>query len=153
MIMPSLPFHGVGGPIVLGTDFGPASAAAERAAIRRAKADGADLVIVHAIDSGRMRLPGGLWRQRVDQVRARRERDAAALVATAREAGVAARVLIWTGDAATCVLDAAKAEGAERIVVGTHGRGPIGRAIAGSISGVVVNEADCPVDVVRSDAG
>jgi nucleotide-binding universal stress UspA family protein len=141
------------GPIVLGTDFGPASAAAERAAISLAAAWGADLVIVHAIDARRMRLPGGLWRQRVDQVRSQRERDAAELVARARGAGVSARVLIWTGDPAGCVVDAARAEGAARIVVGTHGRGPIGRAVAGTISRAVADQAGCPVDVIRTDAG
>ncbi|MEA2518342.1 MAG: hypothetical protein QOF49_422 [Chloroflexota bacterium] len=146
-------------PIVLGTDFGPVSSGAERSAIARAAASGADLVIVHAIDSRLMRLPGGIWRQRVDQVRAERERDAAGLVARARSAGVSARVLIWTGDPAGCVIDAARAEGAAWIVVGTHGRGPIGRAISGSISGAVAAQAECPVDVidpeglVRSPAG
>jgi len=138
-------------PIVLGTDFGPVSAAAERAAIRIAARGGADLVVVHAIDAGRLRLPGGLWRERLDQARAARERDAALLVARARLSGVSARVLIWTGDPATCVIEAARAEGADRIVVGTHGRGRIGRAIAGSVSGDIVGGADCQVDVVRPD--
>jgi len=152
MIGSGPPLPSAGGPIVLGTDFGPASAAAERAAISRARAGGADLVIVHAIDPGRLHLPGGLWPLRVDQVRARRERDAAALVAVARESGVSARVLIWVGDPATCVVDAARAEGAERIVVGTHGRGPIGRAIVGTISGAVSAQAGCQVEVIGPDA-
>lgn len=135
------------GPIVLGTDFGPASAAAERAAIRTAAARGADLVIVHAIESGRLRMPSGLG-MRIDQIRAQRERVAADLVATARAAGVSARVLIWTGDPASCVLEAARAEGATRIVVGTHRRGLIGRALLGTTSGAVVDQADCPVEVI-----
>lgn len=151
MIDAGPPLPSVGGPIVLGTDFGPASAAAERAAISRASARGSDLVIVHAIDPGRLHLPGGLRPLRVDQVRARREREAAALVALARAAGVSARVLIWVGDPATCVVEAARAEGAERIVVGTHGRGPLGRAIVGTISGAVAAQASCQVDVVAPD--
>ena len=141
------------GPIVLGTDFGPVSAAAERAAIRVAAQRGADLVIVHAIDSGTLRLPGGRWRERVDQARAGRERDAAFAVARARAEGVAARVLIWNGDPATCLVEAAKAEGADRIVVGSHGRGRIGRLIAGSVSASVVDQVACPVDVVAADPG
>ena len=139
------------GPIVLGTDFGPVSAAAERAAIRAAAKAGRELVVVHAIDAGRLRLPGGRWRARVDQARAQRERDAAELVEMARTSGVDARVLIWTGDPATCVVDAARAEGAARIVVGSHGRGPIGRVLAGSISRTVADLADCPVAIVMSD--
>jgi nucleotide-binding universal stress UspA family protein len=138
-------------PIVLGTDFGPASASAERTAIRAALELGADLVIVHAIDLRRLQLPGGRWRERVDQARARRERSAAALVATARAAGVSARTLIWSGDPATCVADAARAEGAVRIVLGSHRRGAIARAVSGSVSRRVIELADCPVEVVPSE--
>jgi nucleotide-binding universal stress UspA family protein len=141
-----------GGPIVLGTDFGAVSAAAEDAAIRTAASDGRDLVVVHAIDPGRLRLPGGQWRERMDQARESRERDATALVERARAAGVRARFLIWTGDAATCVVAAATAEGASRIVVGSHGRGRIGRAIAGSVSTDVLGRAGCPVEVVRAES-
>jgi nucleotide-binding universal stress UspA family protein len=139
------------GPIVLGTDFGPASRAAEQVAIRAARDERRDLVIVNAIDPGRLRLPGGLWRRRIDEVRAERELAAAALIARARAAGVPARVLIWTGDAASCVLDAAAAEGADRIVVGSHGRGRIARAIAGSVSTDVRGKAGCTVEVVPAD--
>ena len=138
-------------PIVLGTDFGPASEAAERAAIAWAAKAKVDLVVVHAIDSRRLRLPGGLWRARVDQVRAGRERKAAELVAAARQAGVSARVLIWSGEPASCVVEAADAEGADRIFVGSHRRGRIGQAIAGTISRAVVAQARCPVEVVAVD--
>jgi nucleotide-binding universal stress UspA family protein len=138
------------GSIVLGTDFGPTSAAAERAAIQLAKDRGTELVVVHAIDPGRLRLPGGAWRERVDQARTARERDAKLLIAAARDAGVSARILIWTGDAATCVVDAASAEHADRIVLGSHGRGRLGRAIAGSVVDAVRARAACPVDVVAA---
>jgi nucleotide-binding universal stress UspA family protein len=136
------------GSIVLGTDFGPTSAAAERAAIQLARDRATELVVVHAIDPGRLRLPGGRWRERVDQARTARERDAKLLVAAARDAGVSARVLIWTGDAASCVVDAARAEHAGRIVLGTHQRGRIGKAVAGSVVDAVRQRAECPVDVV-----
>ena len=107
------------------------------------------LVIVHAIDPGRLRGAGGLFRQRIDQVRASREIAARALLERVRSAGVEAQLLIWDGDPATCVLEAARAEGASRIVVGSHGRGRIGRAIAGSVSAELVERSACPVDVVR----
>lgn len=138
-------------PIVLGTDFGPASEAAERAAIAWAAKANVDLVVVHAIDSRRLRLPGGLWRARVDQVRAGRERKAGELVAVARAAGVSARILIWSGEPASCVVEAAAAEGAERIFVGSHRRGRIGQAINGTISQAIVAQAGCPVEVVAVD--
>jgi len=125
---------------------------AHRELFEQAAKAGAQLVVVHAIDPRRLRLPGGMWRQRVDQVRTARERDAAALVARARSAGVDARVLIWSGDPATCLLDAAQAEGASRVVLGSHGRGRLGRAIAGSVSKDVLEHAPCAVEIVRDDA-
>jgi nucleotide-binding universal stress UspA family protein len=136
------------GPVVLGTEFGTVSAAAERVAIRHARRDGVPLVIVHAIDPGRLRLPGGAFRLRLDQARASREAAARALLDRVRSAGVQAQLLIWDGDPATCLLDVARAEGASRIVVGTHGRGRLGRAIIGSVSSEVAERASCPVDVV-----
>jgi nucleotide-binding universal stress UspA family protein len=141
------------GPIVLGTEFGPVSAAAERVAIRQALRDGVPLVIVNAIDPGRLRLPGGRYLQRVDQARAARQAAAVALLERVRAAGVEPQLLIWDGDPATCVVEAAQAEGASRIVVGSHGRGRIGRAIAGSVSAEIVEMATCPVDIVRDDEG
>ena len=140
-----------GGPIVLGTEFGSVSSAAERVAIRLATEARVPLLIVHCIDLGRFRLPGGLFSQRVDQVRAARQADASALMQRVRAAGGQPQVLIWDGDPATCVIDAARAEGASRIIVGSHGRGRLGRAIAGSVSATVAGQADCPVDIVRGD--
>jgi nucleotide-binding universal stress UspA family protein len=140
-----------GGPILLGTEFGSVSSAAERVAIRMAASAHVPLLIVHGIDPGRLRLPGGRFAQRVDQARAARQADAAALMERARSAGVEPQLLIWDGDPATCVLEASRAEGASRIVLGSHGRGRLGRALVGSVSATVAGQADCPVDIVRGD--
>ncbi len=139
------------GPILLGTEFGPVSLGAERVAIRLAAEAHVPLLIVHAIDPGRLRLPGGRFGQRVDQARAARQVDAAALMERVRTAGVVPQLLIWDGDPATCVLEAARAEGASRIVLGSHGRGLIGRVLVGSVSATVAALAECPVDIVRND--
>jgi nucleotide-binding universal stress UspA family protein len=139
------------GPIVLGTDFGPVSAGAEAVAIDVARAAGLPLVIVNAIDAGRLRLAGGRLLQRVDQVRGSRQVLADALVERARARGVDARVLIWDGSPAGCVTEAAAAESASRIVIGSHGRGRLGRAIVGSVSEEVRAAAWCPVHVVLPD--
>jgi nucleotide-binding universal stress UspA family protein len=141
----------VTGPIVLGTEFGSVSAAAERVAIELARNAGVPLLIVHGIDPGRLRLPGGRFFQRVDQARAARQNDAMETMERVRAAGVQPQLLIWDGDPATCIVEAARAEGASRIVVGSHGRGRLGRAIVGSVSAEVAAEADCPVDIVRGD--
>jgi len=141
------------GPVVLATDFGLVSLAAERVAIRMACEAGVPLVIVHVIDPGRLRLPGGRFRQRIDQARAAREHDTEAIVRRVRAEGVSPHVLIWQGDPATCVIEAARAEGASSIVVGSHRRGRIGRLLIGTVSGDIEERADCPVHIVPATGG
>ncbi len=141
------------GPVVLATDFGAVSLAAERVAIAMASEAKVPLVIVHAIDPGRLRLPGGRFRQRIDQARAAREHDTAALMQRVRAEGVSPHVLIWQGDPATCVIEAARAEGASCIVVGSHRRGRIGRLLIGTVSADIEERADCPVHIVPAAGG
>jgi nucleotide-binding universal stress UspA family protein len=108
---------------------------------------------VSVIDPSRLRLPGGLFHTRVDQVRSQREAALARIVAKARELGVAAQILIWQGDPGSAVIDAAEAEGADMIIVGSHNRGPIGRRLLGSVSSYVVRHAVGRVVVIRPDQG
>jgi nucleotide-binding universal stress UspA family protein len=49
--------------------------------------------------------------------------------------------LILEGSAGDAVLEAAKAEGADLIVMATHGRGGLGRAILGSVADHVVRNS------------
>ena len=135
--------------IILATDMGPASAAATDEAFRLAGALGARLLVVSVIDPRTLQLPGGRFRSRVDQERGRLEEAAAELVLRGRRDQVATSFLIWEGDPAESIVDAAKSEGADIIVVGSHGRAALGRALIGSVSDQVVRHAPCPVMVVR----
>lgn len=135
-------------PILLATDLGPTSDGAEAAAIDLAAQRGAPLVIVSVIDPNRLRLPGGIWHTRVDQERRERETAALWVVERARARGVVARFLIWEGRPGESILEAASAEEAEVIVVGSHNRGRVGRLLLGSVSQHVVDRANRPVVVV-----
>ncbi len=139
--------------IMLATDMGPASAGATDEALRLAGALGARLLAVAVIDPRTLQLPGGRFRSRVDQERARLEEAAAELVMRGRRAQVATSFLIWEGDPAESIVEAAKSEGADVIVVGSHGRAALGRALIGSVSDQVVRHAPCPVMVVRPSVG
>ena len=134
--------------VLLATDLSPASEAAAREAIRLASDSHAELVVLSVIDPGRLRLPGGLFLRRVDQERARIETEARILVARARAASVRATFLIWEGDPAEAILAAATAESVDLIVIGSHGRGPLGRFVLGSTSASVSELASCRVLVV-----
>jgi len=139
--------------IVLATDLGPASAAATDEAFRLAAALQAGLLAVSVIDPQSLQLPGGRFRSRIDQERARLEAAAAELVMRGRRENVPTSFLIWEGDPAESIVDAARSERADVLVVGSHGRGTLGRALIGSVSDQVVRHAPCPVLVVRSTIG
>jgi nucleotide-binding universal stress UspA family protein len=139
--------------VLLATDMGPSSVAATEEAMRLAGALGARLLAISVIDPRTLQLPGGRFRSRVDQERGRLEAAAAELVMRGRRDQVATSFLIWEGDPAESIVDAAQSEGADIIVIGSHGRAALGRALIGSVSDQVVRHAPCPVMVVRSAVG
>ena len=80
------------------------------------------------------------------------ESDAQLVVARARAAGARATFLVWEGDPAEAIVEASEAEGADLIVLGSHGRGVIGRLVLGSISARVADGARCRVLIVGTRA-
>jgi nucleotide-binding universal stress UspA family protein len=138
--------------ILLATDLSPASEGAAVQALDLAHDLGADLLIVSVIDPRSLRLPGGRFGVRVDQVRTGREAAAQELVSRGRAAGVRVNFLIWDGDPGESIVDAARSEQVDLVVVGSHGRGQVGRFLIGSVSDHVVRHAHCPVLVVRAQS-
>ena len=136
--------------VLLATDLSPVSAKAAEDAIQLAVEHRAQLIVLSVVDTNLLRLPGGRFLRRVDQERARIEERVQELVRRARDAGVRATFLVWEGDPAEAVLEAADAESADVIVLGSHGRSRLGRLILGSTSKRVTEGARCPVLVVRS---
>jgi nucleotide-binding universal stress UspA family protein len=135
--------------VLVATDTGAASLGAERAGLELAARSGASLVLLSVIDPSGLRLPGGVFHTRVDQVRTQRESALGRLVDKARQQGTAAQFLIWEGPPGPSVVEAAEAEGADVIVLGSHGRGPIGRRLLGSVSAHVVERAGPRVVVIQ----
>jgi nucleotide-binding universal stress UspA family protein len=136
--------------VLLATDLSDASALATDRALEIAEALRAGLLVVSVIDPGGRRPAGAL---RVDQERSIREGRVADLVARARRRKIATEYMIWTGDPADSIVEAAAAEGADLIAIGSQGRSGLGRAILGSVSDHVVRHAPCPVMVVRGVDG
>jgi nucleotide-binding universal stress UspA family protein len=135
--------------VLVATDTSATSASAERAGVELAAGVGASLIFVSVIDPSRLRFPGGLFHTRVDQVRSQREAALGRIVASARQQGVTAQYLIWEGDPGASVVEAADAEDADVIVVGSHDRGAIGRMLLGSVSSYVVDHGRRQVVVIR----
>ena len=137
---------------MLATDLSPASDQAGQEALDLAAGLRAELLIVSVIDPRSLRLPGGRFGVRVDQVRTAREAAAQELVSRGRATGVRVAFLIWEGEPGESIVDAARSEAVDFVVVGSHGRGSVGRFFLGSVSDHVVHNAPCPVIVVRARA-
>jgi nucleotide-binding universal stress UspA family protein len=62
--------------------------------------------------------------------------------------GLEVETRLLFGDPASALLEAAEKEGVDAIVMGSHGRGALGRTFMGSVSQKVVGEAKVPVVIV-----
>ena len=60
------------------------------------------------------------------------------------------QILLKTGDARDQIDEAAKEVGADLIVMGTHGRRGVSRALLGSVAEMIVRTAPCPVLTIRA---
>jgi len=134
--------------ILLATDLSPASAGAAVQALDLAHDLGADILVMSAIEP-RDPHPDRITK-RLDHLRLERELAAQDVVARGRARGVNVRFLIWDGSPGEAIVDVARSEQVDMVVVGSHGRGMVGRFFVGSVSEYVVRHAPCPVLVVRA---
>ena len=119
--------------VLLATDLGPASDLATAWAFDLARAHDAALLVVSVIDQAdtpfvdTASVETAGTPPRWDQVRDDRQLAAQRLVDLGRTSGIDARFLVWTGSVAESIIEAAESEAADLIVVGSHGRGRLGR--------------------------
>ncbi|KAL1223318.1 Universal stress protein A-like protein [Cardamine amara subsp. amara] len=66
--------------------------------------------------------------------------------------GVTPKKVLEYGNPKEAICDAAEKLGVDLLVVGSHGKGALQRTFLGSVSNYCVNNAKCPVLVVRSKA-
>lgn len=135
--------------ILLASDLSSASVNAEDLAFELAVRLDSALLLVSVIDPRGLWLPTGGYRQRIDQVRDARQIAAMGIVERGRRNGVTIRTLIWEGDPAESIVEAAIAEGVDLIVVGSHQRRGVDRLVMGSVSEQVVRTSPVPVVVAR----
>ena len=138
------------------TDFSRASRAGFGRALDLAKANRAELLIVHVRAAGVAPMAGEGYMspqtyQEVEaSLRAWEQGHLDGLVARAKKAGVRARGLLLTeGSPHERIVAAAKTQRADVVVMGTHGRTGVGRFFLGSVAERVVTLSPCPVMTVR----
>jgi nucleotide-binding universal stress UspA family protein len=143
--------------ILVPVDGSPTSKAGLREAIGLAKAQGAQLQLVHVADQHYLALMGlesaaGL-NDMMDSVKKAGRSVLRNAQATARKAGVDASVVLLetlTGPAADPIVKQARKWRADLIVIGTHGRRGVRRLLMGSDAEQIVRNAPVPVMLVRA---
>lgn len=131
----------------------PARTALDRA-IELARTYDATLHVVSVVDIGDA---GALALERAPvndvqrSLRGRAERVVDDAVELAEEAGVRAESTVVIGVPHVEILDAAEEVGADVVVMGTHGRTGLKRALIGSVTERVVRRCDAPVLTVRAE--
>ena len=141
------------GRIVVGTDFSDPSMPVLHAAAAEQARHGAAVYLIHCVppaatlpigDPAAGVVPPATWDEIEEAMLAR-------MAEAAREAGLAATPQILRESAASGLVQAASDLAADLVIVGTHGRGRIARLALGSVAQHVVNDAPCPVLVIRLD--
>ncbi|ALG09879.1 universal stress protein [Kibdelosporangium phytohabitans] len=139
--------------VVVGADGSPTSSAAVEFAFDFADRHGLDLVAVHAWSDLPLDAmnPVGPWDNTwVDiQEKATQAFEESLTEHRQRHPDVTVRQLVTPDRPAHALLD--QSEGAALLVVGSHGRGALRRALLGSVSHTVAFHAACPVAIVRPD--
>lgn len=122
-------------------------------AIELAKDSGAQLLIANAFpEYGPPEIgyaPASCYEQWKSDARATAERRLQPLVERARREGLDVRPLVLSGLPDEAILEAARREGADLIVIGTHGRRGAELFFLGSVASRVVSASECPVITVR----
>ncbi|MDT8991953.1 universal stress protein [Curvibacter sp. APW13] len=142
--------------ILLATDGSAASDHAASVAVGLARTHGAKLTALYAVDPypyvglGEVNPMGFQAYMSAAQEHAATAHSRIASLCSEGGAAVQLEVkLVEDVSAAAGIVQAAQAEGADLIVVGSHGRTGIARLMLGSVAAKVVAESPVPVLVVR----
>jgi nucleotide-binding universal stress UspA family protein len=143
--------------ILVATDLGEASMAALHYGRALATACGATLHLLHVTQDLWLRANGsvegyvGLSPEAQDDVeRAVRQQTEALLTANDRQRLNAEAVTITSHRTAAAIVEYARANRFDLIVMGTHGRRALSRLVMGSVAERVVQTAPCPVLTIHS---
>lgn len=138
--------------ILIAVDGEPVAAHAADVGVDLARALGAEIAFVTVVDSS-LAYPADTGVVSPNELLALARQDAKKLIDNFRQqlsqqSGVMEFIL--TGSPATEIVKAAKEWPADVIVIGSHGRGGVPRALLGSIAEGVMRHAPCPVLVIRA---
>lgn len=138
--------------ILVGTDFSACGVAALAAAVQLARACDARIVLVHVVpdaDNPYLALGDDELTPELVDVEVRQAEQQLELVG-AEVQGVRLATEVHEGQVVPTLLAVARANDADLVVVGTHGRKGLQRLMLGSIAEAVVRRSAVPVLTVRA---
>ncbi|HEX4759092.1 MAG TPA: universal stress protein [Terracidiphilus sp.] len=131
----------------------PANQKAFAFAIAQAKEFGASLILFHAYDTLVVAASETSGIRYYDYAAAARtdKHQLEPMVDQVRDEGVRCEVVVRPGLAADEILAFARERQIDRIVMGTHSPGPIGKLLVGSVAEAVLRTAKVPVFIIGPD--
>ncbi len=114
-------------------------------ALAQAKESNASLIILHVCEET-PKLPSLSGRAR--ELSCARKELLKPMVQHARELGIRCRMEVRNGIASDEILEFLKERRVDRVVMGVHTPGPIGKLLVGSVAETLLRKADVPVTVV-----
>jgi nucleotide-binding universal stress UspA family protein len=138
--------------IIVATDFSEQAEKATREALELARVCHARVHLVHAWSVSFVtapELPTPVPASFIDDLARGAQTALDEALRKHQTPGVALSGVALYGDARDVVVDVARQQNAELIVIGTHGRRGLRRAVLGSVAEGVLRYAPCPVLVVR----
>ncbi len=141
--------------ILLPTDFSSYSSAATKYACELAAKFGAELHVLHTLETHLASTPGfamGLaLPQYINESKAAAEQALAAVLDPKWSAGRTVIQNIVEGSPKVEILNYARKHNIDLIVLATHGRTGLAHVLMGSVAETVVRTAPCPVLTVRPE--
>jgi nucleotide-binding universal stress UspA family protein len=135
--------------ILIAVDSDPVAVHAAETGVELARAVGGHVALISVID--RTAVESAAPEVPRDDLLAEAREHAANVIAEWRpKLAPGAQTLTPEGHPAEEIVEAAEAWPADLIVIGSHGRGGLGRVLLGSVAEAVMRHAPCPVLVVRS---
>lgn len=141
--------------ILYATDYSRASARALDEAVRLARQNNAELLVVHVMEPVTPYVTGEdfgsaeLYMKLEETTKKEAEFSMNKLLDKLQKSKVKAKGLLLKGTPHDQIVSAAKRRNADLIVIGTHGRTGLSKLFMGSVAGKVVSTAGCPVLTVR----
>jgi len=133
--------------IICPVDFSELSRKSLQYAIEFARLSNGQVFLVGVIEND----PTITYSKGLEKERAEEEQKLLALIEEENMAGIVADYVIYEGFPEECILDYAKRQEADVIIMGSHGRRGLKRMILGSVAEHVIRRSPCPVLIVKEN--